>query len=586
MNTISCQIRLDSPSESPRPAVAALDAPRLFRFGDAIVALKGAPRFGGTDIAADEDALRILNAYRGSGAETVSRLQGPFALVIVLSAEQRVLIAIDRMGIERLAWGRSGNLLAIGSSPEQVARTLSDAPRLDLQAVFDYTLLHMIPAPLTVYQGVRKLGPGTAIEFSNGSAREFRHWNPSFERPRDVDVAGLAAQVRPSLLRAIERSKPDGTCGSFLSGGLDSSTVTGLLAQSVRQCAGAFSVGFGVAEYDEMEYADAASRHFGCRHYKHEVTADDIVEAIPKIAATFDEPFGNSSAVPTYFCARLACEHGVSHLQAGDGGDELFGGNERYVRQRVFERYGRIPRVLRTLLLEPAADRFDPEDSLLPLRKFSSYVRQARIPLPERYESWNLVYREGPARIFSQPFLAGVEPEAPLRRMAETWKACPSGDLLDRMLWYDWKYTLADNDLRKVSTMCDLAGVDVSYPMLEDDFVELSIRVPSDEKISGGELRTFFRQAVRDFLPARILQKQKHGFGLPFGQWLKSHKPLQELVYASLDSLNGRGLFDPDFLKRVVDEHREGHPSYYGYAIWDLVMLEQWFQHHVAPEGI
>jgi asparagine synthase (glutamine-hydrolysing) len=170
--------------------------------------------------------------------------------------------------------------------------------------------------------------------------------------------------------------------------------------------------------------------------------------------------------------------------------------------------------------------------------------------------------------------------------MADVWNSCPSDDLLDRMLWYDWKFTLADSDIRKVSTMSELAGVAVSYPMLEEDFVDLSIRVPSTDKMSRRELRTFFRDSVRDFLPAKVIQKQKHGFGLPFGQWLKTHKALQDLVYGSLDSLRARGMFNAEFLDRVAEEHREGHAGYYGYAIWDLVMLEQWFQSHHAAAGL
>ena len=444
-------------------------------------------------------------------------------------------------------------------------------------------LSHVIPAPNTIFRNVSKLEPATAIEFSDSKATRIRYWQPVFERPTDTDINDLQGRVLSTLKKAIQLSRPDEHSGSFLSGGLDSSTVTGLLTEANSRSANAFSVGFGVAEFDEMEFADAASKHFDCRHYKYEVTADDIVTAIPLIASTYDEPFGNSSAVPTYFCARLARENGVTQLFAGDGGDEIFGGNERYVRHGIFEMYAKIPDVVQKTLLEPLAERLDPENSLLPLRKFSSYVRQARIPLPERFESWNLIYREGPDRIFSESFLADVDPLAPLALMTSVWNSSPSDELLDRMLWYDWKFTLADNDLRKVSTMSELAGVRVAYPMLEEEFVDLSIQVPSRHKIKGHHLRTFFKNSVRDFLPQKVIEKEKHGFGLPFGQWLKSHKPLQDLVYGSLEDLAARGIFNSQFLERVVEEHRSGHASYYGYAIWDLVTLEQWFQHHTAP---
>jgi asparagine synthase (glutamine-hydrolysing) len=540
-------------------------------------------RLGDSHISSADEAGRILEAYRQSGAAFLSKLRGPFALVIHLPEADKALIAIDRMGIERLAWAQHDGLLAVGASAEDVARRIPGTPWLDPQAIFDFMLSHMVPAPHTVFQGVNKLMPGTAIEFVAGKATEIRYWQPDFERPTETDIGSLQKSVRPTLAEAIRLTHPGKHSGSFLSGGLDSSTVTGLLTQVEKDSGNAFSVGFGVAEYDEMEFADTASKHFDCRHFKYEVTADDIVDAIPKIAATYDEPFGNSSAVPTYFCAKLAKKNGVDHLLAGDGGDEIFGGNERYTRHRIFEAYSKIPGPIRTALLEPIADALDPENSWLPFRKFSSYVRQARITLPERFESWNLIYREGPGQVFSGDFLKSVDPAAPLKHMKDVWNSCPSDDLLDRMLWYDWKFTLADNDIRKVSTMSELAGVRVSYPMLEEGFVDLSMRVPSKDKISGHELRTFFKNAVRDFLPEKIIAKQKHGFGLPFGQWLKTHKGLQDLVYSSLDSLGERGLFNNEFLDRIAAEHREGHASYYGYAIWDLVILEQWFQHHIGP---
>jgi asparagine synthase (glutamine-hydrolysing) len=146
------------------------------------------------------------------------------------------------------------------------------------------------------------------------------------------------------------------------------------------------------------------------------------------------------------------------------------------------------------------------------------------------------------------------------------------------MLWYDWKMTLSDNDLRKVSRMCEIAGVRVAYPMLDEDVIDLSIEVPSSAKISGTRLRAFFKDSVKDFLPEQIINKEKHGFGLPFGLWLKTHKPLQDLVYSTLASLRRRNILSQSFVDRVEREHRNGHASYYGYAIWDMVMLEHWLQ--------
>lgn len=482
------------------------------------------------------------------------------------------------MGIERLAWGVSGGHLVFGTSASNVASLLACAPELNPQALFDFMLSHMVPSPETAFVGVRKLLPATAVEFDGTSVRHIRFWEPDFGRDGTRSVADLREALLPTLRNAVRTQRPDAHTGSFLSGGLDSSTVTGLLADVQAGPSDAFSVGFGVPEFDELAYARIAARRFGCRHHEYEVTADDVVRIVPEIATACDEPFGNSSSVPTLTCVELAQRHGMSHLLAGDGGDELFGGNERYVDQRVFELYARVPALLRHALLDPLAGLFHPEDSVLPLRKFASYVQQANIPLPERYESWNLIYREGAHRIFAPDFLKKVDARYPLSRMHEVWSSCPSGELLDRMLWYDWKFILADNDLRKVKQMCDLRGMKVSFPMLDEDVVDLALRVPSDVKIQGKELRSFYKQATRNFLPDEVITKKKHGFGLPFGLWLKTHAGLQELAYGSLESLEKRGIFLPEFLRKVASEHKQGHPGYYGYAIWDLLTLEQWLQ--------
>jgi asparagine synthase (glutamine-hydrolysing) len=208
-------------------------------------------------------------------------------------------------------------------------------------------------------------------------------------------------------------------------------------------------------------------------------------------------------------------------------------------------------------------------------------VEQASIPLPDRFENWNVIYREGRPRLLDEEFADSVDLEAPLQLMRDVWDSAPTRNLLERMLWYDWKFTLADNDLRKVGTMCELAGVRVSYPMLHSDVIALSTRVPSSLKMKRLELRTFYKRAMRGFLPDEILNKSKHGFGLPFGQWLKTDPALADLIYSLLSDLKKRRIVSARFLTELVDDHRAGHASYYGYAIWDLAMLEAWLCHHV-----
>jgi asparagine synthase (glutamine-hydrolysing) len=552
----------------------------------AAVALTGAPEWVTADDSAlhSDPAARVLAGYRKHGLQFVERMRGRFAMALVDTATRTVLLALDPMGMERLTYSASAAGLVFCDSASAVRSFPDIDSGLRLQSIYDYLLLHIVPAPDTIYRGVSKLRPGVAATYRDGRLTTHRYWQPAFVEHSTQSSSDLEHELHSSLERAVRAENPGDCSGAFLSGGLDSSSVAGVLSKVRPGGARTFSMGFGVDAYDELEYARIASQHFGVRGCEYHVTPQDIVDAFPRIAAAYDEPFGNSSAVPTYVCARTAAQNGVTHLLAGDGGDELFGGNERYVRQRVFEKYFAIPAVLRAALIEPLSRCISTESRIAPLRKVRSYVDQARIRLPERLETWNLMYREGAANILDDGFRGAIDPRAPFLRMQEVFDEIPSASLLNRMLFYDWHYTLSDNDLRKVGAMCELAGVRVSYPMLHPAVVDLSLRVPSALKIEGVELRSFYKKAMAGFLPARIINKEKHGFGLPFGVWLKTHRGLADLIGAHLDSLRGRRIVRAGFIDDIVSRHRTGDASFYGYPIWDMAMLDAWLTAHgVSP---
>lgn len=559
-------------------------APWTYQEGGISVGLKGSPVWhgGGAELTQEPNpAKAVLQAYRRWGRDLLQHLHGAFAIALIDRPRGSVLLAIDRMGIERLAYHVAGESIVFSTSAEQAARLASGTARVRPQAVYDYLFEHMVPAPETVFDGVRKLRAATVAVFEGGQLRIEPYWRPHFvDDGADARFEDLKAGLHSSLRAAVRDCAPDGTTGAFLSGGLDSSTVAGLLGEVTGSPAQTFSIGFGVDAFDELRYARIASTHFGTRAHEYHVTPEDIVSVFDEVAAAYDEPFGNSSAVPTLMCARYAVQHGMTHLLAGDGGDELFGGNARYARQSMFEAYYRIPRFLRIGLIEPLASCIPQEVGLAPLRKVRSYVDQARVPLPERLETWNFMFRTDVSQMLEPEFLAAVDTRGPMRLMQEVYDSAPTTSVLNRLLYYDWYFTLADNDLRKVSTMCELAGIRVSFPMLDTRVVELSTRVPPHLKMRGTELRTFYKRATRGFLPEEILRKQKHGFGLPFGVWLKTHDGLRELIGGHLESLKRRGIVRPGFIDDLVRSHRDGHAGFFGYPIWDLAMLDAWLGAH------
>ena len=551
-----------------------------------LVGLSGRPlRFRGENVSANFSTNgqlpeAIARRYREIGKSVVGELEGAFTLAIVDPENKRSLLAIDRLGICRMTYGLAGGNLVFGSDAGAVARFPGQDRTINDQALYDFLFMHMIPAPSTAYLGITKLPPATLLEVVDGNPSLSRYWEPNYDYVRGRELEELQAAIRDSFKTAVIDTGLGDDSGAFLSGGLDSSSVAGTLASVSEGQARTFTVGFGEADYDELQYARLANERFGCQAYEYDMTPADVTDAFPRIATAYDEPFGNSSAAPTYFCAKLAADNGVNHLLAGDGGDELFAGNERYVRQSVFEIYSKLPSFIRSGIVNPLSSMFSPESVIMPFRKFRSYVDQARVPLPERFETWNFMYREGRKTMLDPDFAGRIDPDGPLRVMREVWESAPTDQLLERMLWYDWKFTLADNDLRKVGTMCELAGVRVSYPMLHPDVVDLSARVPPDEKIKGTDLRSFFKRTMSEFLPREIIHKKKQGFGLPFGVWLKTDRRLGELVFSLLSDLKSRRIISADFIDNIVREHKDGHASYYGYAIWDLAMLEAWLAEH------
>jgi asparagine synthase (glutamine-hydrolysing) len=306
-----------------------------------------------------------------------------------------------------------------------------------------------------------------------------------------------------------------------------------------------------------------------------------VVEGSPWLARHFDQPFGNSSALPALYCVRMAREDGVQHVLAGDGGDELFGGNTRYARQKMFEPYVRLPHVLRERLLEPFA-RSGLASRLPVVRKAASYVRQASVPMPGRLYAQGLMNVLGVEQVLEPDFLATLDRDEPAQLEREVYEQVEALSLLNRMLAFDWKFTLADSDLPKVLGAAELAGLSVGFPFLDDAVVDLSLRVPPGWKVRGLTLRWFFKQSLQGFLPAAILQKKKHGFALPFGAWLVADDRLRDLAGDSFAGLAQRGWVRPRFLDLLLERKLSEHAGFYGEMVWILVMLEQWFR---AREG-
>ena len=537
----------------------------------------GSPRFSDPRLAQLAAGHGALHAWREAfaqwGAQAACGVTGDFAVGLT-TTDGRSFLAVDRFAIRSLCYRVQNGQLHFAARADALAATSTGA-EIDPQAIYDYLYFHVIPSPRTIYKGIFRLPPGHCAVFEHGQLTVSPYWVTEFIEHQSGHLPDLKADFRRLLQSAVAQQLEGHRPACFLSGGTDSSTIVGMAALASGEQVASYSIGFDAAGYDEMAYAQLAARHFKTDHHAYYVTPDDLVQGIPRVAAHFDQPFGNSSALPAYYCAHLARQDGVGKLLAGDGGDELFGGNTRYAKNKLFGLYEHLPSMLQKGLLEPILGSRSAAAFAL-TRKAASYVEQARMPLPDRLQLVNLLRCLGDAEVLSPQLLAQCDAGAPLRLQQAVWHSTPQSSPLNRELAYDWRFTLAESDLPKVLGAASLAGIDVGFPMLDDGLLAFSQRLPSQHKLKGLQLRWFFKEALRDFLPPEILTKKKQGFGLPFGVWANAHPPLKKLASDSLYALVERGVVRPDFAHTLLTQRLAQHPGYFGEMVWILMMLSQW----------
>lgn len=554
----------------PEVHIAAHQKLSIAKSSTQAVALLGRARWHQQPVTATK-ILQLL-ANNSDFAELYQQLSGDFYLVVIES-NKPVLLVNDIMGVQSCYYTLQDQVLYISHSLKPL-KQLGVKCVLNKQAIYNYVYFHCIPAPDTIYQQVFKLDPAYLIAVTPSAINSGTLlYCPDFKASPEP-ATKLQQQCLQQLDSAVQQSQePD--CGAFLSGGLDSSTVAGMLAKH-QQPAYTYSIGFKAKGYDETAYALITAGHFDTHHQVHYLTPEQAADAFVKVAQYFDEPFGNSSAMAAYFCAKFAKEDGRTLLLAGDGGDELFAGNSRYAKQKLFEVFANSP----SLFQATARALFvkTPLAKLPGFKKVASYIRQADEKLPLRLQSYNFINQFGSNAIFTESFLAEVDTRKPEQLLKQRYQQCLSHDPVDKMLFLDWKFTLANNDLVKVSKMCELAGIEVRYPLLNKCLVDFSCGVPAGIKLPGQKLRDFYKKTCKGFLADETISKEKHGFGLPFGVWLTDNPQLKKLALDALNAFRQRDIVKTSLIDAAIEAHTNSHASYYGELIWILVVLELWLQ--------
>ena len=521
----------------------------------------------------------MAQLYLAHGVSFVEQLEGSFSIALWDSKRDQLMLAIDHMGLETLFWTRDRSRLLFATRLGAVAAAKGDI-EVDPTALVQFLLHTVVPAPLTIYKNVQRLQPGTMLICSRGEITTRRYWDLSYKETAGLSASQWAEQLRETMRRTVHSHVADqdaSRTGAYLSGGTDSSSVLAFASEKLHPV-NTFSIYFENPRYDEISFARTAAERFGAHHHEQCLQASDAAEAIPKIVDYFDEPFANSSAIGAYHCARLARENGVDLLLAGDGGDELFAGNERYSSDKKFALYHSVPQVLRRGLVEPAANLLAASDRLsLPAR----YIRRANLPNPQRMFSYSFFLSEAGDGVFEQGLLEQVPRDSWLDIPNSHYGSAPNAQSdLNRLLYLDVKMTLADNDVRKVRGTAEMAGVRVRFPLMDHRLAEFSGTVPARLKLKGWEKRFIFKEAMKGILPDKILYKKKHGFGVPVGYWALHNRKMQEIASVLNEPQSRqRGYFNSKFLARAVELNRT-YPAYYGEVLWVLLVLELWHRRH------
>jgi len=530
------------------------------------------------------DSRLLTRLYTLDGPTFVRNLRGAFALAIYDRRRHQLLLAVDHFGLRRLHYVTRGGQTAFASRLEALLAAPGVEKRVELQAIYDYLNFRFVPSPETPFTSIRRLPPGHLLLVSREHAKLEPFWDmayPEDDLPEHRAASSLYHLAHQAVGEALKGLEPK-HAGAFLSGGTDSSTVVGMMTRITGEPVNAFSIGFNEDRYNELRHAELTARYFGASHYTETITPEIALGALPRLVEAYDEPFGNNSALGTFFCAQLAREAGVTHLLAGDGGDEIFGGNERYRTDRIFGSYSRVPAVLRQGLLEPVLLSL-PATVPGVLGRAQRYIRRARIPNPRRFYSYEFFVAQHAHDLLHPDFRRAIAVEAPWAAIEEHFHRLRASSELNRLLYLDLKLTIGDNDLLKVTRTAELAGVTVRFPLLSLALVEFTGTLPADFKVRGFEKRYLFKRAFRSLLPSETLAKRKHGFGVPTADWLKTHPGFRELARDTLLSPRAvqRGYFRPGALENLFALHATDSTPFYGDILWAILMLELWHRSHI-----
>ncbi|MBU1184040.1 MAG: asparagine synthase (glutamine-hydrolyzing) [Proteobacteria bacterium] len=529
------------------------------------------------------DSEVIIHLFEEEGSAGVARLVGMFALVLWSEKTRTLVLARDHVGIKPLVYYWDGKRFLFASEIKALLADTAVRKEIDLEALDLYLSLNYIPAPHTIFKNIRKFRPGHILTVCDGVLREEIFWDIAPGMPADAPAPRDFEETKATLFRTLEEAVcsqmvADVPLGAFLSGGIDSSVIVGLMARNASRPVKTYAIGFAdMPMYDESAYAREVAAFHRTEHHEIMLSSREIIDTIPTVLASLDEPFGDSSAVPAYVVARETARD-VTVALSGDGGDELFAGYRMYKGEAWYRRYRLLPRFLRAGLLEPVIRSLpDSRDNKYGehIRRIKKFLRGAKDTFAERVFSWNELFGPESKKALLTDGYGTEHPLAP-ELFAAALNRLPA-DPINRMLYADLKISLPADMLWKVDAMSMRHSLEVRVPLLDHRVCELAFQIGGEWKIRRGRSKYVFIETFKDILPKSLHRRPKWGFEMPVSRWLKTDIHYLIETHLSRERIEKQGIFHYPVIESLVENlmHDRTDTSW---QIWNLIAFQAWYE--------
>lgn len=522
------------------------------------------------------DTEVILHLYEDKGAQCLDDLRGPFAFAIWDGRKKILFAARDRIGKKPLYYRYKDQTLIFGSEIKAILQDPDISGEVNKPAITDYLSYGYTPTPETMFKGIMKLPPAHFLIYQNGNIKINKYWELDFSRKLKLSENEYCARAMGLFEECTKiRLISDVPLGAFLSGGIDSSAVVYMMSKLSSKPVKTFSIGFEEESYSELKYARIIAERFKTEHHEY-IVKPDAIELLPKLVWHYNEPYADSSALPSYYVAKMTKQE-VTVALNGDGGDECFGGYERFMAARCAELINKAPFPFKEniikLIIRKIPESLDFKDFKTRLKRF---LAMSSKPYKERHYNWVTIFRDNEKKVlFSEEFNNETTGRISFAYLDKAFNECGSKDVVDLVMSTDIKTNLLDDLLVKMDIATMANSLEGRSPFLDHKMMEFCASMPSSLKVKGLRLKYIIKKSLSKALPKEILSRPKMGFGIPLDAWFRNElKDYSRDILMSEASVK-RGYFKRESVKMILDEHAAGK-SNNGARIWSLLNLELW----------